>query len=206
MFAQNPNKQASPDHPIHELLVARWSPYGFSDQTVSDADLRSLFEAARWAASAYNEQPWRFIAARQSDPDAFKKLLGCLVEPNQAWAQAVPALALGIARLQFERNGNANSVALHDLGLAAASMSFEATARGLSVHQMSGILPDLAREQYGIPPEFTAVTALAIGHAADPQTLPDGLRDRDTAPRSRRSLPEFVFGETWGEAAGFLDE
>ena len=144
-------KEASPDHPIHELLAKRWSPYAFADRPVSDDDLRSLFEAARWAASSYNEQPWRYIVATKADPEEFERLLSCLVEGNQAWAKAAPVLALGCTSLNFALNGKPNAAAQHDLGLASASLTLEATARGLFVHQMIGILPDRVRELYASP-------------------------------------------------------
>src|SRR5262245_56528100 len=197
----NPIKQASPDHPIHELLTRRWSPYAFSDRPVSDDDLRSLFEAARWAASSYNEQPWRYIVATKADPARFERLLSCLVEANQAWAKAAPALALGCTSLGFALNGKPNAAAVHDLGLASANLTLEATARGLCVHQMIGILPDRAREVYGIPEGVQPLTGLAIGYEGDPQQLPEKLRERDLALRTRKPLSEFVFTGKWGTAA-----
>jgi nitroreductase len=197
----NTVKQATPDHPIHELVAKRWSPYGFSDRAVSDADLTSLFEAVRWAASSYNEQPWRYVVATKADQAEFAKLLSCLVEPNQAWAAAAPVLALGCTSLNFERNGKLNAAAIHDLGLASATLTFEATARGLHVHQMIGIYPDKAREVYRIPEGTQAVTALAIGYAADPEKMPEKLRERDLAPRPRKKLAEFVFAGSWGTPA-----
>ena len=118
---------------------------------VSDDDLRSLFEAVRWAPSSYNEQPWSYIVATKAMPGEFERLLSCLVEGNQPWAKAAPVLALGCTSLNFVRNGKPNAAAVHDLGLGSASLVLEATARGLSVHQMIGILPERAREQYRIP-------------------------------------------------------
>ena len=192
-------KKASTDHPIHELLVERWSPYGFEDRLVPQDDLRSLFEAARWAASSYNEQPWSYIVATKEDPVEFGRLLSCLVEGNQAWAKAAPVLALGVVSLRFSRNNKDNRAAVHDLGLAAGNLVVEATARGLSVHQMIGILPDKARELYEIPEHSEAWTALAIGHRADPATLPDTLKERDATPRERKPLSQFVFTGKWGD-------
>ncbi|MCH9021144.1 MAG: nitroreductase family protein, partial [Planctomycetes bacterium] len=98
------DKKASTDYPIHELLAERWSPYGFEDRSVDQADLRSLFEAARWAASSYNEQPWSFIVATRENPEEFARLLSCLVEANQGWAKAAPVLVLGVVSLKFSRN------------------------------------------------------------------------------------------------------
>jgi len=192
----NTAKHAAPDSPIHELFAKRWSPYAFADTPVSEGDLRSLFEAARWSASSYNEQPWSYIVALKSEPAAFAKLLACLVPLNQAWAAAAPVLALGCTSLNFARNGKPNAAAVHDLGAAGTSLSLEATARGLFVHQMIGILPDVAREAYGIPEGVQPLTALAIGYAADP--APEPLRERDLAPRTRKPLAEFVFAATWG--------
>ncbi len=197
----NPHKQASPDHPIHELLAKRWSPYGFTDRPVSAADLRSLFEAARWAASSYNEQPWSYIVATQENPEEFARLLSCLVEGNQAWAKAAPVLAIGCTSLLFKLNGKPNAAAIHDLGLAAGNLCLEATARGLFVHQMIGILPDKAREVFRIPEGVQPLTGLAIGYAADPNTLPEKFKERDLASRTRKPLAEFVFCGEWGTAS-----
>jgi nitroreductase len=191
-------KQATVDHAIQEVLTKRWSPYSFSDRTVSEENLRSLFEAARWAASSYNEQPWSYIVAVREQRSDFDRILSCLVEGNQTWAKAASVLALGVATLNFKRNGKVNKVALHDLGLAAGNLVVEATARGLSVHQMVGILPDRARELYRIPDDSEAVTGIAIGYAGDPDTLPEQLKQRDLDPRERKPLREFVFGNSWG--------
>jgi nitroreductase len=200
----NAQKQATPNHPIHELIARRWSPYAFADRPVSDADLRSLFEAARWAASSYNEQPWSYIVAAKGDKDAFERLLSCLVEPNQSWAKAAPVLALGCTNLHFARNNKPNSVAVHDLGLASATLTLEAAVRGLYVHQMAGILPDKAREMYRIPEGVQPVTGLAIGYPADEASLPEKMRERDLAPRTRKPLAEFVFGDAWGKTSNHV--
>src|SRR5580704_12385809 len=180
----NPDKEAKPDHSIHELIARRWSPYAFSDRPVAQDDLRSLFEAARWAASSYNEQPWSYLVATREHPEQFERLLSCLVEGNQAWAKAAPVLALGCTSLRFTLNGKPNAAAVHDLGLAAGNLCLEATARGLVVHQMIGILPDKARELFRIPEGVQPLTGLAMGYAGDLNTLPEQLRDRDRATRT----------------------
>ncbi len=191
-------KKAQTDYPIQQVLAERWSPYGFVNRPVAEADLCSLFEAARWAASSYNEQPWSYIVATKENPEEFARLLSCLVEPNQAWARTVPVLALGVISLEFARNHKDNRVAAHDLGLASANLVVEATARGLSVHQMAGIHPDKARELYQIPEHTEAWTALAIGYKADPAHLPDAIKERDLALRQRKPLSQFVFAGKWG--------
>lgn len=199
-----PEKKASTDYPIHELLAERWSPYAFVDRPVPTTDLRSLFEAARWAPSSYNEQPWSYIVATKEEPQQFQQILSCLVDGNQVWAKAAPVLALGIVNLKFTRTGKDNRAAVHDLGLAAGNLLVEATARGLLVHQMIGILPDKAREIYEIPGGSEAWTGLAIGYRGDPMSLPDTLRQRELTPRQRKPLSQFVFGGKWGNPSAFL--
>jgi nitroreductase len=195
-------KTATTDHPVHELVANRFSPYAFADRAVERDDLRSLFEAARWAPSSYNEQPWSYIVAVRDDEAEHARLLSCLVEPNQAWAKAAPVLALGVARTRFTRNDKPNAAAFHDLGAASAHLTFEASARGLSVHQMIGIVPDRARELYDIPDHSDALTGLAIGYASSPEAAPDPYRERDEAPRDRKPMTDFVFGGRYGRAAG----
>src|SRR5947208_1036068 len=112
--------QVTTDHPIQSLLAARWSPYAFADRAVAESDLRSLFEAARWAPSSYNEQPASYVVATKADPEEYARLLTCLVEGNQVWAKNAPVLALGCTRLLFTRNGQPNAAAVHDLGLSTA--------------------------------------------------------------------------------------
>jgi nitroreductase len=197
-------KHAVTDHPIHEFLADRWSPYAFQDRPVAAADLGALFEAARWSASSYNEQPWRYIVATQDNSDQFQQLLSCLVEGNQVWAKAAPVLVLGIVSHNFAHNQEVNRAALHDLGLATGNLVVEATARGLCVHQMIGILPDTARDLFAIPAGAEAWTAMAIGYAGDPATLPDALKQRDLAPRHRNPLAQFVFTGTWGNASPWI--
>jgi nitroreductase len=200
------SKHARTDHPIHELLAERWSPYAFADRPVSAADLRSLFEAARWAASSYNEQPWRYIVASKEEPAEFERLLSCLTEGNQVWAKAAPVLAIGCTGLKFALNGKPNAAAQHDLGLASAGLTLEAAARGLFVHQMIGIVPDRVRELYGVPDDFLPLTGLAIGYLGDVNDLPENLRPRDLSERKRKPLSEIVFDGKWGEASGFVSE
>jgi nitroreductase len=195
------NKTASPDYPILPVLAERWSPYGFADRPVAEADLRSLFEAARWAASSYNEQPWSYLIATKENPPEYARLLSCLVEANQAWAKAAPVLVLGVVNLRFVLNSKDNRAAVHDLGLASANLVIEATSRHISAHQMIGILPDRARELYQIPEHSEAWTAIAIGYAADPAHLPDAVKERDLTPRKRKPLSDFVFTGQCGRPA-----
>ncbi len=191
-------KLAETQYPIHDLLRKRWSPRAFSSRPVEPEKLRSLWEAARWAPSSYNEQPWSFIVATKEDEAEYARLLSCLVEGNIQWAQHAPVLMVSVAKLHFDENGERNRHAFHDVGQAVANLIVQATALGLVVHQMAGIFPDKIRELYGIPEGYEAVAGIASGYPGDPETLPERLRQRELAPRSRRPIPDFVFAGRWG--------
>jgi nitroreductase len=194
-------KPAVTHYPIHELLRRRWSPRAFSSRPVEPDSLRSLFEAARWAPSSFNEQPWSFILATKDDPVEFGRLLSCLVEGNIQWAQHAPVLMVSVARLSFEEDGKPNRHAFHDVGQAAANLTVQATVLGLMVHQMAGILPEKVRALYGVPEQYEPVAGIALGYPGDPQSLPEGLRQRELAPRERKPLTEFVFSGRWGKTS-----
>lgn len=195
---------AKTDFPIHELIKNRWSPYGYASRDVAPSDLLALFEAARWAPSCYNDQPWRFIVARKQRPEEFERLLLCLTEGNRLWAKHAPVLALGVAHTVFARNGKPNRHAYHDLGLAAANLCLEATSRGIAVHQMGGILPDRAREAYKIPAEYDAVTGIAIGYAGISKDLPENYQKNDQKRRGRIPQNAFTFEGLWGAPSEML--
>jgi len=193
-----PNKLAPTSAPVHELIRQRWSPRAFDPRPVEAEKLRSLFEAARWAASAYNDQPWSFIVATKGDPENFQRVLECFVEFNQTWTRHAPAIALSVARLKFQHNGQPNRHAFHDVGQAAANLALQATALGLQIHQMAGIHPDKAREVFAVPPDHEVVAGIALGYPGDPASLPEQLRQRELAPRQRRPLEQFVYTGQWG--------
>ena len=193
-------KKASTDHPVHEIIQHRWSPYRFTDRRISDEDLHALFEAARWAPSSYNEQPWRYIIARKDQSDEFNTMLSCLEDSNQDWAQHSSVLVLAFARMTFERNGKMNKAAFHDLGAAASFISFEATSRGIAVHQMIGLLPDAVKNKFKVPKEYEVLTALAIGYADFSPKTDNAYAERDNTTRSRKKISEFVFHKDWDQA------
>lgn len=197
-------KVAPAEVSIHDLIARRWSPRAFADRPVSAATLRQLFEAARWAASSYNDQPWYYLVATQEHPGEFQKMLACLVEFNQAWAKAAPVLAISVARAKFHHDGSPNHHALHDVGAASALLALQATALGLAVHQMAGFDAGKARETYHLPADYQPVAAMAIGYPGDPAALPEKLRERETAPRTRKPVSEFVFTGDWGHQAAFV--
>jgi len=188
--------------PIHELIHHRWSPRAFDSRPVEREKLRSLFEAARWAASSYNAQPWYFIVGTKDEPENYKRVLDSFVEFNQNWAKSAPVVALSVAAHKMPHDGSTNRHAFHDVGQAAATLALQATAFGLQVHQMAGIIPDKARELFGIPADYEAVAGFAIGYPGDPMTLPEGrLRDNETGPRTRKPASEFVFTGKWGQTS-----
>lgn len=188
---------------INELALNRWSPYVFAEKSVNPDDLKALFEAASWAPSSYNEQPWRYIVASKNTPEAYQAILNCLVQGNQSWAQHAPVLALGIVMKDFSMNGNENKAAVHDLGAASMSICIEATQRELYVHQMIGIEPEKVKELFHLPDNAKALTALAIGYPGDATLADEPFKSRDLAPRARKELHEFVFFEDWENSVDF---
>jgi len=194
------HKIAETEHPILDLLAGRWSPYAFADRDVEPEKMRSLFEAARWAPSCYNEQPWRFLVAERRDAEGFGRLLGCLVEFNQGWARHAPVLALSVAATRFARSGQENRHAYHDLGMAVENLVIQASSLGLHVHQMGGFDAARAREDCAIPEGNDPVAMIALGYLGDPASLTGPLAEREAAPRGRRPLREFVYSARWGEA------
>jgi nitroreductase len=198
-------KPADTQYPIHELLKRRWSPRAFSDRRVEPDTLRSLLEAARWAPSSNNAQPWSLLVATKEDPGGFGGLVDCLMEGNIPWAQRAPVLMASVARMFFEDNGKPNRHAFHDVGQAVANLTVQATALGLVVHQMAGFHPEKVRELYGVPKEFEPVAMIALGYPGDPESLPERLKAREVAPRERKPLTEIVFAGRWGKTSSIVN-
>jgi nitroreductase len=193
-------KPAETSVPIHDLIRHRWSPRAFDPRPVEPEKLRGLLEAARWAPSSYNAQPWYFIVGTRDDPETYNRILDSFVEFNQGWAKQAPVLALSVAKLTFD-DGKPNRHAVHDVGQAAANLNIQAEALGLSLHQMAGIDPEKARKLFHIPADYEAVAGIALGYAGDPASLPDELRKRELAPRQRKPLDSFVFAGEWGKSS-----
>ncbi|MGD0799696.1 MAG: nitroreductase family protein [Terracidiphilus sp.] len=196
----NTLKQAPAVDGVLPVVLSRWSTRTFADRDVSSADLRKAFEAARWAASSYNEQPWRFLIGKRNS-STHKKILSTLIGFNQSWAGAAPVLILGVASSKFAHNGTPNGYALYDLGAAAATFCLQAAALGLKTHSMAGFDQAAAREAFGIPEDYLIGAAIALGYQGEPSALGDEhLRELETSPRSRKELNEFVLS-AWGEPA-----
>lgn len=178
--------------PIHPLLNRRFSPRAFADRPVTDEELELVLEAARWAPSSRNEQPWRFLVTRK-DAEGHEALLDAVLESNRRWADKAPVLVLCMAHRQFERLGMDNVHAWHDVGLAIAQFTLQATALGLGLHQLGGFDADKARTAFGIPAAYDLVSVIALGHPGEPDDLPDDLRQRELQRSPRRPLAETVF-------------
>jgi nitroreductase len=189
-------KKAPPVPGVLPVFHERWSPRSFQDREVSRATLAKIFEAARWAASSNNEQPWRFLVGTRGS-ETYRKIFESMVEFNQKWARTAPVLALGIARATFIRGGAKNRHALYDLGAATSYMTLQAAALGVATHQMAGFDPEKAGTLLGIPEEYDIGAVIAIGYQDDPAKLSDPtLIERELAPRARKPLGEIVF-DAW---------
>ncbi len=196
----NKLKRAPAVDGVLKVILDRWSARAFADREVSPKDLATVFEAARWAASSYNEQPWRFIVGTRNSA-TYKKIFSTLIEFNKSWAGAAPVLILGVASTKFAHNGGDNRVALYDLGAAASYLTLQAAALGLTTHQMAGFDQDAVRKAFGIPEDYVIGAVIALGYQGEPSKLADNqLVEREVAPRSRKPLNEFVLSD-WGEPA-----
>lgn len=173
---------------VHELIQNRWSPRAFSDRQVSRENLRVIFDAAHWAASSYNEQPWRFIVATKENPDEYQKMLSLLVPFNQNWAKTAPALILMVAKKTFTHNSTPNTYAFHDAGAALAHLMLQTTALGLHAHGMAGFDRDRARTELNIPDDYEIAAFVALGYV-DPAA--------QITTRQRKPLSELVFTTGW---------
>jgi len=193
-------KQAPAAEGVLPAVLGRWSARSFAGRDVSPTDLRKVFEAARWAASSYNEQPWRFLVGTRNSM-TYKKIFSTLIGFNQSWAGAAPVLILGTANTKFSHNGTDNRNALYDLGAATSYLTLQAAALGLTTHQMAGFYPVAARQALEIPEDYALGAVIALGYQGEPSALTNtDLIAQETTPRTRKPLNEFVLS-FWGEPA-----
>ncbi len=190
-------KPAPVAHPIEPLLQRRWSPRAFSDKPVEREALLRFFEAARWAPSSYNEQPWRYVVVTRENPDGLKEAQSVLSSGN-AWASKAPVLICTLAQLAFARNGKPNRHAFHDVGAASENLLLQATALGLFGHQMAGFDVEKARAVFEVPEGYEPVAMMALGYPADWESLAEEQRAYEQRPRVRRSIEEFVYEGRFG--------
>ncbi len=189
---------AQTEFPIHDLLARRWSSRAFDERPVELVTLKGLLEAAHWAPSSNNEQPWRFIVATKDHEAAWTRLFNCLMEGNRIWAFRAPVLILSVVSMNFQRNGQPNRHAFHDVGLATENLVLQATASGLNTHQMAGFDVEKARMDLKIPVGYEPVVMIAVGYPGDPIALPERLQERERQPRTRRPIDDQVFMGAWG--------
>ncbi|HYE95430.1 MAG TPA: nitroreductase family protein [Rubricoccaceae bacterium] len=183
-----------------DLAHARWSPYVYADTPVPEETLRALFEAARWAPSSRNEQPWRFVVAAKGDGDAHARALGALLERNRVWAHRAPVLGFACSAETFTHNGTPNKNARHDTGAAMMALGLAAAASGLALHQMGGFDAEAARAAFAIAEGFTPVVAFALGYPGETaDDVPEEFARRDDHRRGRRCLADTVFSGAWAQ-------
>lgn len=197
-------KTASNDYPIIDLIRDRWSPRAFNGMPVENEKLQCIFEAARWAASSSNLQPWFFIVGLKGD-ETYEKIKSTLVEFNLLWAPTAPVLILAIAKTTNQK-GKINSAALYDLGQAVANLSVQATALGVFVHQMGGFDAAEASLLFEVPADCTVMTAIAIGYRGNPEILHENLKSMETAPRERRKAMDSVFAGKFGQPSDIYNQ
>jgi nitroreductase len=192
-------KPASADHPLFDVIARRWSTRAFQNRSVEPEKIASLFEAARWAPSSGNGQPWSYMVATKDDPTEHERLASVLV-PGNAWARKAPVLALAVSTLDRAPD-KPNRHAHHDVGLANENLVIQAVSMGLAAHMMAGFNVEMARDVFQIPPRHDPLTMIAIGYPGDPESLDEDLRKKDLAPRQRKPLSEFVFSGKFGHPA-----
>ncbi len=191
-------KKAKTDYQIFPLLQMRWSPRTFDDREIQDQELNQLLEAARWAASSYNRQPWRFIYAKKGT-EAYDRIVDCLSDFNKRWAATAPLLLLSAYKEKTE-NGDDNFHALHDLGLSLGNMGIQAQHMGIVMHHMAGIDWKKAQDLFEVPDGFHITTAIAIGYyGGNVENLPENLREQEVQERTRNPITTFAFEGKWKE-------
>jgi nitroreductase len=195
-----PEKPAATTYLINQLIRRRWSPRLFDDRQVEREKILTLLEAGRWAPSCFNEQPWRYLVFDGSDADALERARACLVEGN-AWALKSPMLMLSVARDNFEKNEKPNRTAQHDVGLASENLVLQAVECGLIAHQMAGFDVERSRSEFAIPEGFTPIAMIAIGYPYrdELEALPEKVREKELAVRSRKPIGIVAFAGGWGK-------
>jgi nitroreductase len=183
------------EFPVADLIEQRRSRRAYSPQPVEQKKIDTLFEAARWAPSSMNEQPWAYIYATKDQPELWNKLADTLNESNRVWAKDAPLLILSMARKTHMRNGAVNGSAKYDVGAANAFLSMQATQFGLNVHQMGGYDRQKAIESLNIPETHEPMVIMAIGYLGDAENLPENLKQRELAPRERYTQEFFVMNK-----------
>ena len=183
---------------VHNLISERKSIRAFSDRRIEDEKLITLLEAARWAPSSMNEQPWRFVVTRRENEEAFGRMLESMNEQNRRWAHNASVIILTLASKKFATLGIANEYAWHDVGLAVGNLSLQAMSMGIYLHQIGGFNKKTAQRLFSVPEEFEPVSLIVLGYRGDASILPPPLQEREVMPRHRKPLSELVFINNFG--------
>lgn len=178
---------------VSDAIEQRFSPLAFSDKMPDEETIMQLFEAARWAPSAFNEQPWRFLYVNKNNKDAYEKLFNCLVDANKEWAKTAPVLILVMAKKNFSHNNKPNYFHMYDTGMSVENLIIRAMENDIYVHQMAGFSADKARGNFNISEEYSIISVAALGYQGDISTLTDALQERGQKPRVRKELSELLF-------------
>lgn len=186
----DPLQHRTADYPVEKVFLQRWSPRAMSGEAIADNELMTLFEAARWAPSTYNEQEWRFLYARR-DGQHWATFMKLLAEANQAWCGQAAVLVVVLSHKVFERNGKPNPVHTFDSGAAFENLALQGAAMGLVVHGMAGFDRDAARGQLQVPDDYEVEAMIAVGRPGDPNDLPEPLQERET-PSGRKPVKELI--------------
>ena len=195
-------KPATTQAPVHDIIANRWSPRAYdASKPVSQAQIISMLEAARWAPSCFGDEPWRFIVwDKNKDAAAWEKAFDCIVQGNQGWAKDAPVFVLICAGTLFEQNQKPNRWGAYDTGAAAVSLSLQATSMGLVTHQMGGFDGEKTRAAFNIPDQFEMMSMMAVGYIADVDALPEEAKERTLAPRKRKPLGELFYEGVWNQS------
>lgn len=180
-----------PEFPVHEIFISRWSPRAMSGEEITKKELMSLFEAARWAPSSYNNQPWRFIYALRGTPE-WNELFDLLIDFNKSWVEKAGAIVLVASKKNFEHNNQFSRTHSFDAGLAAQNLMLQASINNLVAHGMEGFDYDKAKDRFSPSEEYNIECMIAIGKIGDKEDLPKELQEREF-PSNRKKLSEFVF-------------
>ena len=194
-------KPAVTSQPINPYTCERWSPRSFSPKPVDHETLVSLFEAARWSASCYNIQPWRYIIESKTDPEAWEVAQNCTLDWNRRWTKSAPIIGFVLAEPVELPGGHKNIWHQFDTGMSCAHLTIEAESRGLSVHKFAGINKEAVRKNYNIPDCVEIICGIVIGYKGSVEALEDDLREREIEERKRNSLSTFVFKRKYGQSA-----
>lgn len=186
----DPLRHRKADHPVLDLFLKRWSPRAMTGEPLTGAELMTLFEAARWAPSTYNEQEWRYLYARNGSPH-WPAFLGLLMEANQAWCKDAAVLLVVLSKKTFARNGKPNPVNTFDTGASFENLALQAAHMGLVCHGMAGFDYGRARTELNVPDDYEVEAMVALGRPGDPDRLPDQLKEREV-PSDRKPLREIT--------------